>query len=180
MISALLNKWRVGVAFYKPSFVHSFETTMTDSQPQIEELSLASQGSLSQSRDDDDSFLCRIDKSQILQAFLQHLQYKKNQTTIVNVCAKTLRFVIEESRVWQASLSLGETIFSEYRASDTVNPFKVPLSVLLDSLNVYGPSSNSMLLMDYRGYGQPLKITSVGSSFSSTPSNPFLNFLLVD
>ena len=140
---------------------------MTDSQIPFEELSLASQASqgspldASQSRDDDDTFLCRIDKSHILQAFLQHLQFRKNQTTIVNVCVKTVRFVIEDSRVWQASLSLGDQIFSEFRASNTVQPFKVPLSVLLDCLNVYGPSSNSMLLMDYRGYGQPLKITFV-------------------
>jgi len=136
--------------------------TTDPSQPALEELSLASQNSLSQSRDDDDTFLCRIDKSHLLQAFLQHLQFKKNQTTIVNVCVKTVRFVIEDSRVWQASLSLGEQIFSEFKASDTVQPFKVPLSVLLDCLNVYGPSSNSMLLMDYRGYGQPLKITLTG------------------
>ena len=146
-----------GGAFF---FFSVFTTTMSDSQPNFEELSLASQGTQSQPREGvDDSFLCRIDKSQVLQSFLQHLQYKKNQTTIVNVCEKTFRFVIEEHRVWQASLSLGEGIFSEYRACDTVEPFKVPLSVLLDALNVYGPSSNSMLLMEYRGYGEPLKIT---------------------
>mmetsp|Transcript_42726 Transcript_42726/g.59892 ORF Transcript_42726/g.59892 Transcript_42726/m.59892 type:complete len:270 (+) Transcript_42726:94-903(+) len=117
--------------------------------------------SLSSSQfEDEDSFAFQMEKVSILQGVLQHLHFaKKHQIAIVNVCVKTVRFVVEESHIWQASLSLSEEIFSSFRATDTVRPFKIPLSILLTCLNIYGPHSSGMISMDYQGYGQPLKVS---------------------
>jgi hypothetical protein len=48
---------------------------------------------------EDDRFECRMENTQVLRTILQHLNVKKRSNMIVNVCAKTVRFIVEESQV---------------------------------------------------------------------------------
>ena len=70
-----------------------------------------------------------------------------------------MKFSVEESHSLQANVFLQKDIFQQFALPENTEiQFRLPLSVFLDCLNIFGnnPSSPTTLQMLYRGYGNPL------------------------
>ena len=88
--------------------------------------------------ENEDVFSFQMEKFGIFHALLQHINFsKKNIVAIVDVSMKTIRFVVGESCIWHASLSMGEDMFSFFRKCGTVRPFKSSLSIVSSTTYFY-------------------------------------------
>mmetsp|Transcript_2340 Transcript_2340/g.6522 ORF Transcript_2340/g.6522 Transcript_2340/m.6522 type:complete len:281 (-) Transcript_2340:1322-2164(-) len=105
------------------------------------------------------SFEARLEKAHILHGLLQGINVKKNPTATVSVRQTGIKFSVEESLIWQAAISLGNDMFQSFRSTDDVGEFKIPLKVFLDCLTIYGSLVQTLLVLQYQGYGQPLRLT---------------------